>query len=414
MTDGLFREECLTHQSERFWGKASGLNLPNGAMITTLLLVIAGVVSWFLITGSYTRKESVSGLLVSDKGAAQIRAPGEGVVDALLIRQGERVGKGDLLLTLKMGKTVESGESLQNQLLAENSAQSSLFTDMIRRRGEAWNSRLLQLQAERQRLENRAALLAERLEDEKEVTGLIRNKLKNLEVLNGKGMVADSTLEAAKIDLLRQQSSLARARQEYSDNRSELQGLGENRRLMAMEHRERTSELKQALSRLQQQALEIRSSRTLSLVSPVTGTIAVVFKQPGQSVSPGQPLVSLIQEGASLEAELFVPARAAGFLDVGLPVSFRFNAFPYQKFGIQTGRVREVSRALVLPGDMHDAIRVNEPVFRARAVLDHQQIQAYGQGFALRQGMDFQADILLEERSLLQWLLAPLYSLRKR
>jgi len=49
-----------------------------------------------------------------------------------------------------------------------------------------------------------------------------------------------------------------------------------------------------------------------------------------------------------------------------------------------------------------------EPYYRATAILDHQSVRAFGQDLALRPGMKLEADIVLEERSLLAWLLEPL------
>ena len=51
-------------------------------------------------------------------------------------------------------------------------------------------------------------------------------------------------------------------------------------------------------------------------------------------------------------------------------------------------------------------------MYRIRAVLEQQAIIAYGEEFPLRSGMHFLADIHLDSRSLLDWILDPIYSLR--
>jgi membrane fusion protein len=63
-----------------------------------------------------------------------------------------------------------------------------------------------------------------------------------------------------------------------------------------------------------------------------------------------------------------------------------------------------------LPG----LLPIKEPVYRITATLDNQTVDAYGQQVALRPGMLLSADIQLDKRSLLEWLLAPLYSLKGR
>jgi membrane fusion protein len=41
-------------------------------------------------------------------------------------------------------------------------------------------------------------------------------------------------------------------------------------------------------------------------------------------------------------------------------------------------------------------------------------MQAFGKAFNLKSGMLFEADIMLEQRTLIEWLLEPIYSLRGR
>ena len=52
------------------------------------------------------------------------------------------------------------------------------------------------------------------------------------------------------------------------------------------------------------------------------------------------------------------------------------------------------------------------PFYRVVAALDHSDIMAYGAEQPLRPGMLASADIRVDERTLLQWLLEPLYSIK--
>ncbi len=56
----------------------------------------------------------------------------------------------------------------------------------------------------------------------------------------------------------------------------------------------------------------------------------------------------------------------------------------------------------------------HERVYRVTVAIDHQTIEAYGKAVPLQAGMTLTADIILEKRSLIQWLLDPLLSLRGR
>ena len=90
-----------------------------------------------------------------------------------------------------------------------------------------------------------------------------------------------------------------------------------------------------------------------------------------------------------------------------MPVNIRFDAFPYQKFGMQRARVLEISRSVLAPREAGDP-RGSEPVYRVRAAIEKQSVEAFGQQVFLKPGMQFSADVVLERRSLLEWLLEPL------
>ena len=93
-----------------------------------------------------------------------------------------------------------------------------------------------------------------------------------------------------------------------------------------------------------------------------------------------------------------------GFVQAGQRVTLRLDAFPYQKFGVQQARVIDVAGTPESGAD-------GRQFYRIVAALDHQSIRAYGMDQRLRPGMLASADIRVDERSLLEWLLEPLYSI---
>ena len=95
----------------------------------------------------------------------------------------------------------------------------------------------------------------------------------------------------------------------------------------------------------------------------------------------------------------------------------RYQAYPYQKFGHQRGTVVRVSRSATNPGEstaMAGSGQAQEPYYRVLVALDAQSVTAYGKPEALRPGMLLEADILGERRSLIEWVLEPLFALRGR
>ncbi len=122
--------------------------------------------------------------------------------------------------------------------------------------------------------------------------------------------------------------------------------------------------------------------------------------------------LGLGEQDARFHADLFVPTRAIGFIEPGQSVLLRYSAFPYQQFGIHEGTVEKVTQTILLPNELDVPVQLEEPVYRVSVVPKEQTITAYGRELDLQAGMLLEASILLEGRSLGEWLLAPIYSLR--
>ena len=132
----------------------------------------------------------------------------------------------------------------------------------------------------------------------------------------------------------------------------------------------------------------------------------------GKTVQPQQLQLEIVPENSPLRAELLIPTRAAGFVRVGQEVRLLYDAFPYQNFGAYTGRLTEVSNTVVTKADAAGPIVPEEPVYKATVVLDRPDVDANGRKVPLQAGMLLQAKIILDRRSLAQWILDPLLNER--
>ena len=102
-----------------------------------------------------------------------------------------------------------------------------------------------------------------------------------------------------------------------------------------------------------------------------------------------------------------------GFVRADQQVQLRYQAFPYQKFGHQGGRVLEVAKTPLPPGEMSGLALPStggEPLYRITVALDEQAVQAYGRPQALSPGMQLEADVLLDRRRLIEWIFEPVLS----
>jgi membrane fusion protein len=134
----------------------------------------------------------------------------------------------------------------------------------------------------------------------------------------------------------------------------------------------------------------------------------------GQSTAADSPLATVLPKGSGMHVELLVPTRAIGFIKPGQEVLLRYEAFPYERFGQYKGAVTDIGRNVWTQGEHIGPLSAKEPVYRVDVKMERQNVSALGQDFALRPGMLVNADLLLERRTLLEWIFEPVMQLKGR
>jgi membrane fusion protein len=251
---------------------------------------------------------------------------------------------------------------------------------------------------------------------------LKEQELAQYESLKDSNFVSPAHLRAKKAEML--------------ESRAKLQGLGVRRAtslrdMAAVESRRRElplqtmgslGEIERELASLDEAAAENEARRQVVIRAPESGVVTAVLAERGHAVSPNTALASLLPADATLQAQLFAPSKAMGFLRPGQQVQLRYQAFPYQTFGHYTGTVLKVSRTplqaselagLPLPESLKEA-PVAEPLYRITVALEQQAVQAYGHAQPLVAGMQLEADVMLERRRLIEWIFEPLLSIAGR
>jgi membrane fusion protein len=178
--------------------------------------------------------------------------------------------------------------------------------------------------------------------------------------------------------------------------------------------------LQRNISTVEQDLTDSEARRENLVRSPQSGVVTAITAEPGQTVSSGQAIASVLPSQAGLEAEIYAPSRSIGFIKPGMQVLLRYQAYPYQKFGQHTATITEVASTslrpeeMTLPGATLPAGSAAEPLYRIRLKLDRQTVKAYGQDMPLKSGMLVDASVLLERRRLYEWVLEPLFSISGR
>lgn len=153
------------------------------------------------------------------------------------------------------------------------------------------------------------------------------------------------------------------------------------------------------------------ASNRYTVVAPGSG----VFRphvSAGQHASPTTPIATIRPEHDRLAADLFVNGSTLGVIRRGAKINIRYNAFPFQKFGMHSSTVEQISDFPVAENDI-DFLQASEkswsePMYKVRVRLDDQLADNYGKKPGQILGMRLEANIELERHKLYQWVIRPL------
>ncbi|MDH4274870.1 MAG: HlyD family secretion protein [Gammaproteobacteria bacterium] len=414
MNKPLYRAEALAHQQDRLQGDVLQSRRPTLKIFVGCAVAFACVLIIFITFGHYTRKEHVVGFLAPTRGLIKIYTPQQGTVLSKRVVEGQTVRRGDILVTISSERSTSATRDVQASMLADmRDRRESLRRELKKQSeidlltAEGIAQRIASVRAEIAQAEVQLALQTTRVNSAEQT--LARN-----ERLFQDRYVSESTVQQRRDEMIDQRNSLAQLQRSITALTRELNAAQIDLAASSLRRSNNASLISRQISEIEQQLTELDTRRNVLLIAPADGVVTTILTEVGQAVAPGVSLMSILPAGASLEAQLLVPTRAAGFLKAQQQVGLRFQAFPYQRFGHHIGEVTEIGRSVLLPNEANVPLSVQEPVYRVTVRLPSQQVQAYGQSMSLQAGMLVDADIHIDRRRLLEWIFDPLLSVTGR
>ena len=295
-----------------------------------------------------------------------IQMPVGGVLETMLVKDGQRVSQGQVLLRLDNEATLDRRESLRTTITAKK-AQLRLK--------EVELARYLNLNDTEQTVTSQNLVLEteilERLEGLKGVGASA--ELQYLQQRN-KVREVEGELAKLKVDRLRQ---IAIIEQSLEQIKGELADLG---------------------SKLTELQVNIRYQ---DVRSPVDGVVFDLKPTgPGFVAQGSEPVMKIVPFDA-LQAKVEIESSDIGFVRVGRPADISIDSFPATDFGVLLGTVKRIGSDALPPDERNQTYR-----FPATIALDTQQLKLKsGKSLPLQVGMSLTANIKLRKVTYLQLLL---------
>ena len=331
----LFRKEALQERKGSYFGKILVVAPVSFSAWTFGVFFIAVAIGLFLYFGEYSRRQTVRGELVPDKGLITLHAKDNGIVVNKYVQQGEEVKKGQLLCLISTEHETATTQSLSAQQV-----------DLL----------------------------------EKQIV-----------------------VQKNKIEL-------------FERNASSYTALLKKHYISDLEYQKRQDEYfssKLALHDFEKQLNQAKGGVDYAIRAPEEGVIAALITMVGDHVNAETSLVTIIPKDSQLEGVLFVPTSKIGFVMPGQKVLLKYDAYPYQRFGLYEAIVVRVDKSILKPQDIKSLpFKMEEGFYRVIVTLAKQTVTVYGEPYPLIAGMLFDAVILGEKRNIWQWIADPIYSLK--
>jgi len=410
----LFRADAVSARRQRLDGE---ILLTQPLRTNLLVLLICGIIAALLLwlsLGSYTRTEAARGMLVTREPSAQVVALRPGRIVRLLVTEGDRVTAGQTLALIRTEESDGSGGSALADSLSALDRQRLLTEEQVRlaaRRAQSDRDRLAATLAgiHRQRED-----LSAQIGIQEQVVASAGELFERLGRLLDSGFISRVEVERRRQAHLAARQQLAQLHQQRNAFAAEEARAQAELGRIAADAGSETATAEAAGEALVQQRARLGGERSHAIVAPVTGRVAAVQSAEGRAVDPSVPLMEIVPEGSPLAAHVYAPSRAIGFVRPGQEVRLLYDAFPYQRFGSFPGRVTSVSRVAIDPRQLAAPLQVEEPVYRIEVAPDAQTVGAFGEPQPLQPGMTLTANLILDRRSFLDWLLTPLNAVLRR
>lgn len=408
----MFRKEVVLAKKNRLTGNVI-LSLPSSIYINCCFtFFIFALACTYLTQANYSRKETVEGYLIPRDGLIKLYPERTGVVEELLVTEGSYVTKGQPIAKIKNSQSLATGIELSMALGKEITEQISELEQELNVTDVMLQKDLLQIDQQIDQKNNSLAAFKKALATTNKKLKIKNVQYANNQSLHQKGFLSTNQLSIAQEEYLDALQESERLHIEMMSVSSDISILESEKKALPDRALLKKTTIARQISELKAKSFELNNQYELIEKSPSDGMVTAIQSELGSRVNMESPILSIIPINSPLEIELLLPTRSAGFVKIGDQVQIRFNAFPYQKFGLVSGEVINIDKSLILPNERILPIQSKEAVYRVRAKLAYQAIPAYGKTFPLKVGMIGDADIILEKRTLLEWLLDPIYSLK--
>ena len=406
-----------------------------------IMLVFVAALAWSVL-GKVDIVAVAPGRIIVSERSKLIQPLERGVVKAVLVKDGDRVAAGQVLVELDSTIASADKANVQEQLssiVSEEQRTATLLKALISGTGSVihperveqslraqllseWQdvqAKLAKFDAEAARRKAELGTVDETIAKLQATVPLARTREDDYRKLVEQGYVSghatqDKARERIELerDLATQsarrveaQSALKETEQAKAAYRAEtLRALADRNAMAATKHQQLNSDSDKAGQR----------ERLTRLTAPVAGVVQqLAIHTTGGVVTEAQPLMVIVPDSEQLSAEVNLANLDIGFVNAGQTAAVKLETFPYTQYGTVSATVNIVSADAVTDE------KKGLSYYPATLTLSQKDMLIDGKRVRLSPGMNITAEIKTGQRRIIEYLMSPIVkagseSLRER
>lgn len=390
-----------------------------------LLIILTGIVVPWSMLSNVDEVGTARGRLEPKQKTIQLDAPVAGKVVAVYAKEGQAIKAGQPLVELESDLLKTDLQQAQTKLEGELNrlSQLNLMENQIEIAGRTQRSQNQAQEAEQlaqaDQVERRlqSALKTKELaqvrvvSDQHEVERY-RNLWQQGAVAQVKVAETERVVNESQRSLEQTQAEIDQAQSELNRQKSTREKLVQTGKLSLLESDRRLEELHLQQADLQAEIAQTQKNiQSLQLqlqhrtvVAPTDGTVfQLPIQQAGAVVQPGQALAQIAAKNSPMILRSQMASQESGFLHVGMPVKVKFDAYPFQDYGIVEGKVTWISPDTKATETPQGKVET----FELEITLNQLNIQTPSKRVDLVPGQTATAEVVVRQRRIIDFILDP-------
>lgn len=378
--------------------------------------------------GTVEEVSSARGQLVPQGEVYKVMPIQQGKVSDLLVKEGDLVRAGQVILKLDDQLDRNEIDRLEQTLIAaeDKLSQTQALVGQthleIQTRQAGFEADTLAHIAAMERVRTNAdttQLLTRQIQAE---IVAHEERVQRLDSLKENGAISKEYLFDAEQSLLSRQQAMTQHQGDFQQQLSEIKRLDAEKIQKQAEGQRHVLEAQQRLQQLEVEMTQLNANiietetrlqgaytklEHTTLAAPVDGTVlALNIANPDEVVQVGQPIAEVAPEGVPLVLSARVANRDAGFIQQGMTARIKFDAYPFQDYGVVEGTVVNIA-----PGTVKDEILGDVYELEIALLTTHVNTEKGTKQF--KPGQTATVDISVRQRRIIDILIDPFKQLQK-